>query len=306
MSQKHTLRRLPPLEAVRAFDAVVRGGSTVAAAAELGLTHGAVSRRLKTLEDHLGTVLFGRGRGGRLTPTAAGAAFAEAAARALGLLAEASAAADGRADRRLKIRLSTTASLAMLWLLPRLRRFQARYPAYEVWVSETQGLVEPGPASGIDLALRSGRGPWPGVRAEALMDDALLPVCSAGLAAGIAAPADLAHAVLLHDADPAAPWWRWTEAAGLGRPGWAERGPRLAGVALLLQAAGDGEGVALVPARLAARHLADGRLVAALPQRVPLGDQYWLIQPARGPATVAACAFAAWLKAEASAGDDGQ
>lgn len=302
MSPKHTLR-LPPLEAVRAFEAVVRGGSTVAAAAELGLTHGAVSRRLKTLEDHLGTSLFGRGRGGRLTPTVAGAAFAEAASHALGLLAQAAAATDGRADRRPKIRVSTTASLAMLWLLPRLRRFQARYPACEVWVTETQGLVEPGPASGIDLALRSGRGPWPGVRAEPLMDDALVAVCAPALARGIAAPEDLARFVLLHDADPAAPWWRWTEAAGLGRPDWAERGPRLAGVALVLQAAGDGEGVALVPARLAARHLADDRLVTPLPVRVALGNQYWLVQPPRGAASAAARAFAAWLKAEASAGD---
>ncbi len=292
-------RRVPPLEAVRVFEAVARCGSTVAAAAELGLTHGAVSRRVRALEDHLGTALLGRGRGGRLVPTEAGEQFAGAAHRALALLADAAASAGSDDAQRRVVRISTTASFAALWLLPRLHRFRARHPAFEVWVSETQALVEPGAASGVDLALRAGAGGWPDVRAELLMEDALAPVCAAPVAARLRAPADLANTRLLHDEDPNAAWWRWTEAAGLGRPAWAAQGPRLAGVALLLQAAAAGEGVALVPASLAAGHLGDGRLVAPLAARVGLGPAYWLVRPARDISTPAIRAFAAWARAHA-------
>lgn len=281
------------------FEAVVRCGSTVAAAAELGLTHGAVSRRVRALEEHLGAALFGRGHGGRLVPTEAGAAFAHAARRALATLADAAAELGGEARLRV-VRVSTTASFAALWLLPRLPRFRARHPGFEVWVSETQALVEPGAASGVDLALRTGAGGWPGVRAEPLMDDVLAVVAAPVLAARLRASKDLAGVPLLHDADPGTAWWRWTEAAGLGRPAWATRGPRLAGVALLLQAAAAGEGVALAPARLAALHLDDGRLAAPSLPCVDLGPAYWLVRPARGAATPAVRAFRAWMRAEAS------
>ena len=290
---------MPPLEAVRVFEAVARCGSTVAAAAELGLTHGAVSRRVRALEDHLGTALLGRGRGGRLVPTDAGELFAAAAHRALALLADSAATAGSDDARRRVVRISTTASLAALWLLPRLHRFRARHPAFEVWVSETKALVEPGASSGVDLALRAGAGGWPGVRAELLMTDALIPVCAASVAARLRAPTDLANIRLLHDEDPSAAWWRWTDAAGLGRPSWAAQGPRLAGVALLLQAAAAGEGVALVPSRLAAGYLDDGRVVTPLAAQVDLGPAYWLVKPARGTSTPAVRAFAAWIRAHA-------
>jgi DNA-binding transcriptional LysR family regulator len=109
---------MPPLEAVRVFEAVARRGSTVAAAAELGLTHGAVSRRIHALEERLGTVLLGRGRGGRLVPTETGEQFAAAARQALGLLAEAAAVASRDDTRRRAVRISTTSSIAALWLVP--------------------------------------------------------------------------------------------------------------------------------------------------------------------------------------------
>lgn len=285
------------------FEAVARCGSTVAAAAELGLTHGAVSRRVRALEDHLGVSLFGRGHGGRLVPTEAGEALARSAQRAFGLLADVAAEVGGAAQRRV-VRVSTTASFAALWLLPRLPRFHARHPAFEVWLSETQGLVEPGAASGVDLALRSGAGGWPGVRSEPLMTDELAPVCAPDLAARLREPADLLHAPLLHDQDPAAGWWRWTEAAGLGRPEWADRGPRLAGVGLLIQAAAAGQGVALASARLAAEGIARGQLVAPLAARVELGPALWLVRSARGVPAPAARAFAAWMRAEARHADD--
>lgn len=131
------------------------------------------------------------------------------------------------------------------------------------------------------------------------MDDVLVAICAPSIAAKLRTPADLADAVLLHDGDPAAPWSRWTEAADLGRPAWASRGPRLAAVSLLLQADAAGEGVALVPARLAARHLADGRLTAPFDVSVNLGSIYWLVRSLRGAASPAVRAFSTWVKAEA-------
>jgi LysR family transcriptional regulator, glycine cleavage system transcriptional activator len=286
---------------VRVFEAVVRRGSTVSAASELGLTHGAVSRRVHALEAHLETVLLARGRGGRLVATEAGERFAGAARQALAALAEAAAVASGDDRRRRAVRITTTSSIAALWLVPRLHRFRARYPGFEAWIYEAQSLVEPSAASGMDLALRMGAGRWPGVRAEPLMNDELVPVGAPSVVAQLRDPADLAQAVLLHDEDPAAAWWRWTEAAGLGRPAWASRGPRLAAAFLLLQAAAAGEGMALVPARLAARFLADGRVKAPFALRVNLGTLYWLVMPSRGTPSPALRAFTTWLRAEARA-----
>lgn len=304
MSPRHTLptvafpRKLPPLEAVRMFEAVARLGSTVAAARELNLTHGAVSRRVRALEDHLGAPLLDRGRGGRLVPTAAGARFAETARRALGMIAEAAEASGRRTDRQHAIRLNTTASFAALWLIPRLARFRARYPAFEVWVSESQGLIEPGSLSDIDIAIRLGKGDWPGVKAERLMDDIMLAVATPKLAAKLRKPADLARVTLLQDEDPALSWRHWTEAAGLGHPDWAARGPRLAASVLLLQAAAAGDGVALVPARLAETHLAQGTLVAAFDVKLPAAS-YWLVRAQRSLSSPAVRAFYTWLRNEA-------
>jgi LysR family glycine cleavage system transcriptional activator len=290
--------KLPPLEAVRMFEAVVRLGSTVAAAQELRLTHGAVSRRVRSLEDHLGVSLFDRGQGGRLVPTETGQRFAEAARSALGTIAEATQAASSRKARQNTVRVNMTASFAALWLVPRLPRFRARYPAFEVWISESQSLLEPGAASGIDIAIRTGNGKWPRVRAERLMDDVLFPVCAPSMVAQLRDPGDLAGATLLHDGDPFAGWPDWTEAAGLGKPQWAARGPRLASTLLLIQAAAAGTGIALVPATLAAAHLKDGSLVVPFKVRLARKLRHWVVRPQRELSSPAVRAFSTWLHTE--------
>src|SRR5262249_61835300 len=106
----------------------------------------------------------------------------------------------------------------------------------------TRAAVDVGEARGADVALRTGRGPWPGVRAEALMSDHLIPVCAPPLAPRLRVPADLARATLLHDEDPRAAWPIWLDPAGLGRPAWGERGPRISGRSLLLLGALDAPG----------------------------------------------------------------
>jgi len=292
--------RLPPLEAVRMFETVVRLGSTVAAARELGLTHGAVSRRVRALEDSLGAALLTRGRGGRLMPTETGARFAEAASHAFALIAEAAQSAGRGTARRKVVRINTTASFASLWLIPRLKRFRARHPAFDAWVSESQSLIEPGAQSGIDIAIRSGDGRWPGVKAEKLMDDVLIVVAAPSIKQRLHKPADLARVPLLHDEDPAISWLDFTDRLGLGRPDWATSGPRLASTLLLIQTAVAGDGVALVPARLAEAHLAKGDLITPFAVKHTHPLTHWLVRPQRALSSPAIRAFTAWLRAEAT------
>ncbi|WP_394833290.1 LysR substrate-binding domain-containing protein [Pendulispora rubella] len=292
-------RQLPPLNAVRAFEAAARLGSTVAAASELGVTHGAVSKQIAQLEAWLEVPLFDR-TGVRLSPTAAGAQYAAALGEVFEIVAAATREVTRAARRAATVRVSTTTAFAASWLLPRLPAFQALHPEAEVWVSEKKGLVTLGAEGAADVALRMGRGAWPGVHAEPLMSDHLTPVCAPALAARLRRPADLARVTLLHDLDPRAAWHLWFEAAGLGRPAWGERGLHLADGALLLQAAVSGQGVALAYAKLAEPFVGDGRLVTPFEPAVPLGPTYWLVSPLRGtPTTRAARAFAAWVRAQA-------
>ena len=236
-------RRLPPLHAARAFEACARRGSTTAAAAELGVTHGAVSKQVAVLEAWLGVSLFDR-RGARLILTPGGARDAAPERSLDGIEAATRAVLSSGARAAHVVRVSTTASFAALWLVPRLPAFRARHPGIEVWVSETRALVEVGPEGEADVALRLGRGRWPGVRAEALMSDDLIPVCAPAVALRLRRPSDLSRATLLHDEDPRATWPDGLAAARLGRPAWGERGPRLGIDVWLLQAAVDGQGVA--------------------------------------------------------------
>jgi LysR family glycine cleavage system transcriptional activator len=287
---------------VASFEACARLGSTVAAAAELGVTHGAVSKQIALLESWLEIALFDRS-GVRLSPTPAGARYAAVLGRVLDAVDAATRELTESASRSGGVvRVSTTASFAALWLLPRLGDFRDRHPGIEVWVSESKAPVEVGP-SGVDLALRTGRGPWPGVRAEPLLTDQLVPVCAPAVAERLRDPASLARATLLHDEDPLARWADWLESADLGRPAWSSRGPRLADGALLLQAAAEGHGVALARKRLAAPLLRSGKLVQPFGPALPLGPSYWLVLPARGtPMSGAARSFASWVRTAARAG----
>jgi DNA-binding transcriptional LysR family regulator len=289
------------LGAVRAFEAVARLGSTVAAAAELGVTHGAVSRQLRALEDWLSAPLFER-RAGRLGLTATGEGYAAAAGRSLDLLDEATREAMARSQERV-VRISTTPSFAARWLVVRLSKFRERNSGIEVWVSEAQSLIEPRPGGECDVAIRTGSGPvWPGVRAEPLMDDRLVPVCAPALAQRLSRPADLANVRLLHDDDPHAAWSRWLTLVGLEGPSF-ELGPHFAGSSLLLQAAVDGQGVALARERLAAADLAAGRLVRPFADAVSIGTAYWLILPKRGELSRSARVFCSWVREEATSAE---
>ncbi|UXN58740.1 LysR substrate-binding domain-containing protein [Phyllobacterium zundukense] len=294
-------RKLPSLNALKAFEAAVRHGTTVGAAAEIGVTHGAISRQIQQLEDWIGRPLFKR-ETGRLVVTDAGAAYAEIAGRALDLLHDGTQALLDVSDN--VVRVTTTASFASEWLMLRLSDFQSQHPHIEIWVEEGKEIVNPR-SGGCDLAIRMGLGDWPGVHVELLMGDRLFPVCAPEIAGQLAHPGNLGKFLLFHDDDPHAQWSRWLSQASIDMtPAIAkrfDRGPRFASSSMLLRAAAAGQGVALARERLAESWLESGKLVRPFPTSVELENAYWLvtrhgIEPRR-PLRI----FIAWLRQQAGA-----
>jgi LysR family glycine cleavage system transcriptional activator len=293
-----------PLNALRAFAAVYEHGGVRAAARALGVTHSSMSRHVAGLEAWLGAQLFrdAGGRNGRAM-TATGEVLGKAAVAGMREI-ERAVAAIREARSEASVVISTTASFATRWLLPRLARFERRHPKLELSVIVEQRLVEVD-GGGIDLAIRMGRGPWRGLDCEPLMDDALYPVTSARYwqAAGRPArPAALARLRLLHDRDPATSWELWRENHGPTQLD-VRRGPRFASSDLVLRAAAEGQGVALARHRLAAADLASGALMRPFGDlRVELGPSYWLVVPTHGRSRPATAATIAWLQHEAADG----
>ena len=292
------------LNALRAFTAVYETGGVRPAARSLRVTHSAVSRHVRELEAWLGVPLVERRAGARsFAFTPQGEALGRAGLASLRAL-EAAVAAVREAKRGNAVTLSTTPSFAARWLLPRLPAFEAAVGWVELSIIADQKLTEPRD-QGADLALRMGRGPWPGLACEPFMADALYPVMSRAYwdAAGRpTTPEALAGLRLLHDRDPNASWEAWLSAHAA--PGVDRRaGPRFASSDLVLRAAAQGLGVALARDRLAADDVAAGVLVRPFGDRhVAVPDAYWLVRAAAAPSRVAVTAAIDWLKSQAAAG----
>ncbi|MGK9235256.1 transcriptional regulator GcvA [Inquilinus limosus] len=283
------MRPLPPLNAVRAFEAAARRGSFTAAAAELGVSHAAISRHVRGLEARLGVPLLLRdGRG--LAPTEAGRAFAAVVADAFDRLSQGMVAIAAEAGRG-RLRLSVEPAFAGRWLVPRLGEFRKIHPAIDIELDPTNRLVDLR-AEQTDLAIRYGPGGWTGVVAEALVRVMDYPVCAPALAASLRRPEDLRDQTLLHD-ESAQTWALWLKAAGVEGID-ATRGPRFHDVALALDAAMAGQGVAMGDDVLCARDIAAGRLARLFDVSVPR-SWYWLVMPEGRRLSPAAGAFRAWL-----------
>lgn len=291
-------RRLPPLNAVRAFEAAARHLSFTKAASELNVTQAAISHQIKTLEDHLRTPLFRR-LNRALMLTEAGQSLFPAVSEALDGLAEAAARLRA-SEAGGTLTVSTLPSFAVKWLVPRMNRFQDRHPEIDLRISAKEYLVDFA-RDGIDVAIRFGRGDWPRVRAEWMADEELLPVCSPSLLPDLRSPGDLTHATLLHEEMlplGSFPTWRhWLAAAGVEGVD-ASRGPRFSHTHLMLQAAIDGRGVALGQALIVADDLAAGRLVAPFPFRLPAGFGYFIVCPPAAVDRPKIKAFREWVFAE--------
>jgi LysR family glycine cleavage system transcriptional activator len=284
--------RLPPLAALKAFEAAARLGSFSRAAEETHVTHGAVSHQVKALEELVGVPLFAR-NGRRVALTADGKALADRIRAALRDIGEAIESA-GRRDRSNQLTVSMLPSFAARWLMPRLGRFMEKHPDIAVNVHASLELAD-FERDGIDMAVRFGRGGWPNVEAEKLMDDERFPVASPRLNRGRlpARPADLAKFRLLSTDDE--PWVPWFKAAGVKLP--EPEGPIFNDAAMMVQAAVDGRGIAYARRSITQGDLAAGNLVRLFDIAVKSEGSYYLVWPkGRVPAKV--LAFRDWIFAE--------
>ena len=292
-------RRLPPLSALRPFEAAARLESFTRAAAELHLTHGAVSHQVRALEVHLGTPLFAR-HGKRVTLTAAGRTFAESVRGALGEIAQAADALRARREDRLSV--SVLPSFASRWLMPRLIRFMDAHPDVEVNVTATTALAD-FVADEIDVAIRFGAGPWPSLACEKFLDDEYFPVASPRFNKGRLPKKalDLLHAgIIREDRDY---WCAWFESAGVPLDqARAARGPTFNDSTFALQAAARGEGIALARKSIVSEDLERGTLKRLFALAVPSVERYWFVSPKETADSGKVRAFREWVKAELRAG----
>jgi len=282
-----TPRRLPPLNALRAFEVAGRRGSFTRAAEELGVTPAAVSQQVRLLEAILNQPLFER-LPKQLQLTPAGAALLPGLLDGFRRIGEAVNAAFA-GDEAHRLQVSVAPSFASKWLLPRLDSFQAAHPDIELTIDASMQLVDLTRGE-ADVAIRYGAGDYPGLVAERLLNEEVVTVCSPALLEGpnaLRTPADLAHHLLLHDASPdrdeSCPTWEmWLSAAGVhGVDG--RRGLRFNQASLVLEAAVLGRGVALAKAAIARGDLEAGRLVRPFGISMPVGFAYYLVY-ARGRA----------------------
>src|SRR5947209_14711021 len=291
-------RQLPPLNALRAFEAAARSESFTRAAEELCVTQGAVSHQVKSLEETLGIKLFNRERQ-RLIITDAGREYLNVVRDALARIAAGTEHVLQRQNPGL-LTVSTSPDFAAKWLVNRLGRFAEAHPEIDLRVSATMHHVD-FVREEVDVAVRHGDGNWPGLDAVRLCNEQLFAVCSPKLLSGrgrLARPSDLARAPLLHLDDGKA-WAQWFEAAGVAPP-QRPHGLTLNRASMLIDAAIGGQGVALARTALAASDLISGRLVRPFELALKLSKTYWIVCPKAASAKPKIATFRDWLLREAT------
>ncbi|QOZ72637.1 transcriptional regulator GcvA [Bradyrhizobium arachidis] len=289
--------RLPSLNGLRAFEAAARHLSFTLAASELNVTQTAISHQIRRLEEELGIRLFIRqNRALALTPEARDylpgvrAAFNDLRLATDRLL---------RKDDDKVLTVSTLASLAAKWLLPRLTDFQEQHPGIDVRITTSTSLVD-FQRDNVDAAIRYGRGQWPGLRADWLMADELFPVCSPSLLRGDRAlhvVEDLKDHVLLHTTNNTDDWRLWLTAAGLPTNISQQPGLTFDMTFMTVQAAIDGMGVAMGRTSYVQDDIAKGRLVVPFRIALPADAGFYLVSPQGRREAPKLAAFRQWLVA---------
>jgi LysR family glycine cleavage system transcriptional activator len=275
----------------RFFEAAARHLNFTQAAEEMHVTHGAVSQRIKRLEQYLGTRLFRRG-GTSMLLTDEGRQLLQRVHAAISEIAEGVEAIRPR-NRDRTLTISTVPCFAAYWLLPRLADFNDHHPDIQVNIRAALSLSDFA-RDGIDMAVRFGPGTWPGLTSIKLYDEELVPVCSPSFRGGQQprVPADLLKMPLLHDERQ--PWSIWFEAVGLNYRD-AGQGPLYSDGNLLLPAAAAGLGVALARASLVEGELASGRLVRLFARSVPTRYSYFIVYPPGSETYEKIQVFQQWL-----------
>lgn len=289
--------RLPPLNGLKAFVAAARSESFTRAAEELSVTQGAVSHQVKALEDTLGLKLFHRERQ-RLILTEAGRDYLAIVRDALDRIAVGT-------ERLLQPReggvltISTSLDFAAKWIVNRLSRFSEKHPDVDLRVSATTHSADFA-RDDVEIAIRHGDGNWPVLDVQRLYSERLFPVCSPKLVAGrnrVMKAADLPRFPLLRLED-AKNWTRLLEAAGVKATVGA--GPILNRASMLIDAAIDGQGIALARTALAAWDLINGRLVRPIDISLRMTNTYWIACPKSASSVPKIATFRNWVLAEAA------
>lgn len=289
-------RDLPPLNALRAFEAAARRLSFTRAAEELGVTQAAISHHVRGLEDHLGFRLFRRLNNGLLL-TEKGETYLPSIRQAFDVLSEATDAVQGNGEPQV-LTLSVLPNFALRWLVPRLAEFHRRRSLVDVRLLTayrgTEFLRED-----IDAAIRLGAD-WPGLNADHLFGSDMFPVCSPRLLEQrpLREPNDLTLHSLLHVCGALDDWPRWLEAADAGSVA-VDRGASFDSYALALEAAVHGCGVAMARSAFVQDDLASGRLIAPFSLTVRRDEAWYFLWPKTGaPRKISL--FRSWLLAHAA------
>jgi LysR family glycine cleavage system transcriptional activator len=284
------------LNALKAFEAAARHESFTTAAQELCVTQGAVSHQVKALEEQIGIKLFNRERQ-RLVITDAGRQY-------LGVVRDAFDRIAIGTEQLLQrqssgtLTVSTSPDFAAKWLVNRLGRFAEAHPSIDLRVSATMHHVDFA-REDVDLAVRHGDGNWPALDAVRLSSEQLFAVCSPNLMKGrkLSKPADVLKFPLLH-IDDRKDWMKWLEQAGVAHAD-LPHGPVLNRASMIIDAAIDGQGIALARTTLAAWDLINGRLVRPFTHALRLSKTYWIVCPKATAALPKVVIFRDWLLAEA-------
>lgn len=290
-------RRLPPLNALKAFEAAARHLSFTRAAAELNVTQAAISHQVKALEETLGLALFRRVNRS-LFLTDEGQSLYPDLGEAFDTIATAVERLHTR-DQAGVLTLTTLDSIAASWLVPKIGKFRALHPDIDVRISTTDEVVD-FTSGGIDMGLRYGTGPYPGMDKVLLMNESLFPVLSPSLLekfGPLDKPEDLSRFPLLHD-DMRDDWSVWMEAAGISGID-VSRGSWFTHSYLVQQAAVAGEGVALGRSVLVADNLAAGLLIRPFDINLKAQLAYHAVYPKSSAGRPKIIAFRDWLLAEA-------
>ena len=303
-------RRLPPLNALRAFEAAARHLSFAKAAEELNVTPAAVSHQIKGLEEQLGVKLFRRANRA-IWLTEEGQSCLPDLREGFDRLAAGIQRLRNQQARGI-LTVSTAPGFASKWLVSRLDRFRSANPEIDVRLDANTQVVD-FERDGVDISVRYGLGKYEGVDARLLLCEEVGPVCSPALAAGdppLETPEDLRQHTLLHEDqffhdEPFPDWRMWLHAAGV-RDIDSERGPRFSSSELTLQAAIDGHGVALGRSVMAESDIKLGRLVQPFAISYPVAFAYYLVMPFGWRERPKVVAFARWLMAEAGHDPDVQ
>lgn len=287
------MRRLPPLAAVRVFEAAARHQNFTSAAAELGMTQAAVSYQVKLLEERLGATLFRREKG-RVTLSETGRRIAPLVANAFDALDDAFGLARATSDSVLTVSCSST--FGPNWLAPRIGAFQLRVSDIAVRLHTSNALVDFA-RDDVDVAVRGGRGEWPGLCAHFLMRMPLMTFASPSYLATVPPVRTPDDIMALQRISPDDSWWRMWAAQIGGTPGPVTRGIRLDSQLAEAQAAIAGLGVAVLNPVLWTSEVEAGRLVPLLDAVAFDASDFWLVYPEHRRHSKKVRAFRDWILA---------